>query len=109
MSLQNELANTPLFVALWKSGVRVRDIARHFGCSTYTAKNAGRQLRILHPNANHLSDLAVAPSSSEEQISQESLNLAPSVATRAQQIKLECYQAMCEGRPSPFKRAGQRR
>lgn len=109
MSLQNELANSPRFVDLWRAGVRVRDIAKQFGCSTYTAKNAGRQLQILHPNANYLGDLAVAPSDAEEAMSQNRLALAPSVAERAEKIKRECFMAMCEGRPSPYKRAGQRR
>ena len=109
MSLQNELANSPKFLDLWRAGVRVRDIAKQFGCSLCTAKNAGRQLQILHPNANYLGDLAVAPSAAEEALSRNRLALAPSVAARAEQVKRECYIAMREGRPSPFKRAGQRR
>lgn len=106
MSIQADMANSSEFITLWRNGCSVRDIAKRYGCSACTVKKAARQLRITHPNANELGFLATAPSYSEELQSMESLDLAPSVARRAEQIKLDCFVAMQEGKPSPYRRAG---
>jgi len=105
VSLRSRLAKRRTFIDLWNSGARISDIAKRYGCSHETVKLAGKQLGKRHPNANELGYLAMAPSSEEEQISQDFLELAPSVARRAERIKMLCQRAMERGEPSPFRRA----
>lgn len=102
MSLVSELAARPDFESIWNSGARLSDIALQFGCNRQTVQKAARKLGLVHPKVLEMRKKDRAPSEAEDLLSQESLDLAPSVRVRAEIVKQELFDSMREGRPSKY-------
>lgn len=102
MGLEDTIAETPGFVEMWRAGITRREIAERLGCHLWAVKKAARKLRLLHPNANEIGLLAVAPNNDEERLSQATLALAPSVAVRAYEVKRRALHAYSQDQPTPF-------
>ena len=104
MRRKTSLASMPEFRRLWDAGCSKSEIAKRLGFSLWTVKNVGQKLKWRHPASNVVGELAKAPSDEEELLSQGSLDLAPSVAERAAAIKLDCYTALRNNQPLPYRR-----
>jgi hypothetical protein len=102
MSLVSDLAARPDFESIWNSGISLADIALRLGCNRQTAQKAARKLGLVHPTVLEMRAMDRAPSEAEELLSQASLDLAPTVAARAELIKQELFDSMREGRPSKY-------
>ena len=102
MSLVSDLAARPDFESIWNSGISLADIALRLGCNRQTAQKAARKLGLVHPKVLEMRAMDRAPSEAEELLSQESLDLAPTVAVRAEMVKQEMFDSMREGRPSKY-------
>jgi transposase-like protein len=92
------------FCLLVRSGVSVHEIARRMDCTRDAVRKAARQLGRLTPAPENVGELLVAPSDEEEQLSQSTLALAPSVAVLATQVKQRSFEAIRRGERSPYAR-----
>jgi transposase-like protein len=92
------------FCLLVRSGVSVHEIARRMDCTRDAVRKAARQLGRLTPAPENVGELLVAPSDEEEQLSQSTLALAPSVAVLAKQVKQRSFDAIRRGERSPYAR-----
>ena len=92
------------FCLLVRSGVSVHEIARRMECSRDAVRKAARQLGRLTPAPDKVGELLVAPSDEEDQLSQSTLALAPSVAVLAKEIKQKSFDAIRRGERSPYAR-----
>ena len=92
------------FCLLVRDGISVHEIARRFECSCSAVRKAARQLGRLTPAPENVGLLVVAPSDEEEQLSQSTLALAPSVAALAKQVKQRSFAAYARGERSPYAR-----
>jgi len=92
------------FCLLVRDGISVHEIARRFECSCSAVRAAARKLGRITPVAENVGELLVAPSDEEEQLSQSTLALAPSVAALAKQVKQRSFAAYARGERSPYAR-----
>jgi hypothetical protein len=73
-------------------------------CTRDAVRKAARQLGRLTPAPENVGLLVVAPSDDEEQLSQATLALAPSVAVLAKEVKQKSFAAYARGERSPYAR-----
>jgi hypothetical protein len=73
-------------------------------CTRDAVRKAARQLGRLTPAPENVGELLVAPSDEEEQLSQSTLALAPSVAVLAKEVKQKSFAAYARGERSPYAR-----
>jgi hypothetical protein len=92
------------FCLLVRDGISVHEIARRFECSCGAVRAAARKLGRITPAPENVGLLVVAPSDDEEQLSQATLALAPSVAVLAKQVKERSFDAIGRGERSPYAR-----
>jgi hypothetical protein len=74
-------------------------------CTRDAVRKAARQLGRLTPAPENVGELLVAPSDEEEQLSQSTLALAPSVAVLAKQVKAKIIRRDPTRRAQPIREA----